>query len=84
MTVFRKTNRSVRKSIIAYARKYAFQHEDVNGNKEKQERFTRSQSVGLVTTASSLYIKGNKAKFVFLPNRLVFLNTFTNVQLIWI
>ena len=35
VTVFRKINRSARKSIIAYARKYTFEHEDANGNKEK-------------------------------------------------
>ena len=34
VTVFRKTNRSVRKSIIAYVQKYAFEHEDANENKE--------------------------------------------------
>ena len=40
MTVFRKTNRSARKSIIAYTRKYAFAQEDANVNKEKEARFT--------------------------------------------
>ena len=40
MTVFSKTNRSARKSIIAYARKYAFEHEDANVNKEKEASFT--------------------------------------------
>ena len=38
VTVFRKTNRSARKSIIAYARKYAFEHEDAKVNKEKEAR----------------------------------------------
>ena len=32
VTVFRKTNRSMIKSIIVYARKYKFEHEDSNGN----------------------------------------------------
>ena len=36
MTVFRKTNRSARKSYIAYAQKYAFEHKDANGNGEKE------------------------------------------------
>ena len=49
MTVFRKTNRSVRKSIIAYTRKYAFTHEDANVNKEKEARFTPRRSVGLAS-----------------------------------
>ena len=40
VTVFRKNNRSARKSIIAYARKYAFAHEDANVNKEKEAHFT--------------------------------------------
>ena len=68
MTVFRKTNRSARKSIIAYARKYAFAHEDANVNKEKEARFTPRRSVGLasnldggISAASSLDVKGNKA-----------------------
>ena len=33
VTVFKKTNRSARKSIIVYARKYAFEQEDANVNK---------------------------------------------------
>ena len=49
MTVFRKTNRSARKSIIVYARKYAFAHEDANVNKEKETRFTPRKSVGLAS-----------------------------------
>ena len=49
VTVFRKTNRSARKSIIAYARKYAFAHEDANVNKEKEARFTPRRSVGLAS-----------------------------------
>ena len=40
MTVFRKTIQSARKSIITYARKYAFEHEDANGNKVKEAHFT--------------------------------------------
>ena len=49
VTVFRKTNRSVRQLIIAYARKYAFKQEDVNVNKEKEVHFTRRRSVGLAS-----------------------------------
>ena len=36
MTVFRKTNRLARKSIIVYVRKLSFEHEDADGNKEKE------------------------------------------------
>ena len=49
VTVFRKTNRSARKSIIANARIYAFAHEDANVNKEKEARFTLRRSVGLAS-----------------------------------
>ena len=49
VTVFRKTNRSARKSIIAYARKYAFEQEDANVNKEKEARFTRRRRVRLAS-----------------------------------
>ena len=49
VTVFRKTNRSERKSIIAYARKYMFEHEDANVNKEKEARFTHRLTVGLAS-----------------------------------
>ena len=49
VTVLRKTNRSVRKSIIAYARKYAFEQEDANVNKEKEARCTRRRSIGLAS-----------------------------------
>ena len=49
VTIFRKTNRSVRKSIIAYVRKYAFEQEDANVNKEKEARFTRRRSVRLAS-----------------------------------
>ena len=49
MTVFRKTNWSAIKSIIVYAWKYAFEHEDTNGNKEKEACFTRKRSVGLAS-----------------------------------
>ena len=45
MTLFRKTNRSARKSITAYARKYAFEHEDANGKKEKEAHFTRRRNI---------------------------------------
>ena len=47
MTVFRKTNWSARKSIIMYARKYTFEHEHANGNKEKDAHFTHRRSVRL-------------------------------------
>ena len=49
VTVFRKTKRSARKSIIACARKYAFEHEDANVNKEKETRFTPRRSIGLAS-----------------------------------
>ena len=49
VTVFRKTNWSARKSIIAYARKYAFEQEDANVNKEKEARFARRRSIGLAS-----------------------------------
>ena len=49
VTVFRKTNWSARKSIIAYTRKYAFAHEDANVNKEKEACFTPRRSVGLAS-----------------------------------
>ena len=49
VTVFGKTNRSARKSIIACAREHAFEHEDVNGNEEKENCFTRRRSVGLAS-----------------------------------
>ena len=49
VTVFRKTNRSERKLIIAYARKYAFKQEDANVNKEKEARYTRRLSVRLAS-----------------------------------
>ena len=81
VTVFRKTNRSARKSIIAYARKYAFEQEDANVNKEKEARFTRRRNVGLASNLDGgiFPVKGNKAikKFVFLANRLFFQNTVT-------
>ena len=50
--------------MIAYAWEYALKHEDANGNKEKEARCTRRQSVGLAsiwTAASLLDVKGNKA-----------------------
>ena len=71
-----RTNWSARKSIIAYARKYAFEQEDANLNKEKEE----SNLLQIWTAASSLDVKGNKAikkKFVFLANRLFFQTTVT-------
>ena len=36
----------MRKSVIAYARKYVFEHEDANG---KEARFTRRRSIGLAS-----------------------------------
>ena len=60
VTVFRKTNRSA--SIIAYARKYAFEQEDANVNK------TRRRNVGLASNLDGgiFPVKGNKAiKFFF-------------------
>ena len=53
VTIFRKTNRSARKLIIAYARKYAFKQEDANVNKEKEVRFTCRRSVGLASNLDS-------------------------------
>ena len=86
MIVFRKTNWSARKSIIAYVHKYAFEHEDANGNKEKEERLLvdgASDWLQIWSAASSLDVKGNKAfqkKFVFLT-RLVFLNMVTHTHI---
>ena len=80
VTIFRKTNRSARKSIIAYARKYAFEQEDANVNKEKEACFTRRQSVGLASNLDGGIFPSNKEikkKFVFLANRLFFQNTVT-------
>ena len=83
VTVFQKTNRSARKSIIAYARKYAFEQEDANVNKEKEVHLLvdkESDWLQIWTAASSLDVKGNKAikkKFVFLTNWLFFQNTVT-------
>ena len=81
MTGIRKTNSQQKKSIIAYA----------SSTKTLME-IKKKKSVLLVdgasdwlqiwTVASSLDVKGNEAikkKFVFLANRLVFLNTVTNV-----
>ena len=82
MIVFRKTNRSARKSIIPYTRKYAFEHEDANVNKETEACFTHRRSVGLASSLDG-EVKGNKAikqKYVFLANRLVFPNTVTYQQ----
>ena len=49
VTVFKKTNQSARKSIIAYARKYAFEQEDANVNKENEVHFTRRRRVRLAS-----------------------------------
>ena len=62
VTVFQKTNRSARKSIIVYARKYAFEQEDANINKEKEVRLLvdeESDWLQIWTAASSLDVKGN-------------------------
>ena len=61
--MFRKTNRSARKSIIAYARKYAFEQEDAIVNKEKEARFTRRRNDGLASNLDGgiFPVKGNKA-----------------------
>ena len=63
VTVFRKTNRSARKSIIAYARKYTFEQEDANVNKEKEARFTHRRNVRLASNLDGgiFSVKGNKA-----------------------
>ena len=82
VTVFRKTNRSARKSFIAYTRKYAFEHEDANVNKGKEACFTHRRMLDWLqiwTAASSLHVKGNKA-IKNLANRLVFPNTVTFVN----
>ena len=83
VTVFRKTNRSARKSIIAYAQKYAFALKDANVNKEKEACFTPRRSIGLASNldggifARHKRQQSNKKIFVFLANRLVFPNTVT-------
>ena len=56
VTVFRKTNRSARQLIIAYARKYAFKQEDANVNKEKEACFTRRQRVGLASNLEGRHL----------------------------
>ena len=61
MTVFRKTNRSARKSIIAYAWKYAFEPEDANKKKCVLLHDEASDWLQSWTAASSLDVKGNKA-----------------------
>ena len=83
VTVFWKTNRSARKSIIVYARKYAFEQEDANVNKEKEGVLLvdeESDWLQIRMAASSLDVKGSKAikeRFVLLANRLFFQNTVT-------
>ena len=37
------------KSIITYTRKYSFEHEDTNGNQEKEARLTQRRSVRLAS-----------------------------------
>ena len=80
VTVFKKTNRLARKSIIAYARKYAFEQEDTNVKKCVLLVDKESDWLQIWTAASSLDVKGNKAikkKFVFLANRFFFQNMVT-------
>ena len=83
VTVFRKTNRSARKSIIAYARKYVFEHEDANVNKKKKRVLLVCEALDWLhiwMAPSSLDVKGNKTlkkKFIFLANWLVFPNMVT-------
>ena len=77
MTVFRKTNRLARKSIIAYTWKYTFEHEDAYGNKEKEVRLTQRRSVGMASNLDSGIFAGTKVikvNYVFLANRSVFPN----------
>ena len=71
VTVFRKTNQSARKSIITYARKYAFEQEDANVNKEKKARFTRRRNFGLASNLDGgiFPVKGNKAIKNFCSSR---------------
>ena len=52
VTVFRKTNRSARKSIM-HVNTRSIEHEDANGKTEKEERFTRRLSVGLASNLDS-------------------------------
>ena len=58
VTLFRKTNRLARKSIIAYAQKHAFfEQEDANVNEEKDAHFTVDEAsdwLQIWTAASSL------------------------------
>ena len=62
MTVFGKTNRLARKSIIAYVRKWSFEHEGTNGNKEKEARLTRRRSLASnLDDAIFVDVKGKKA-----------------------
>ena len=49
VTVFRKINRLARKLIITYTRKWLFEHEDANGNKDKETHFTPRRNVGLAS-----------------------------------
>ena len=75
MTLFRKTNRSARKSIIPYARKYANTRSSTKTlmEKKKKKRILlvdgTSDWLRIWMAASSLDIKGNKA---ILTNQLVF------------
>ena len=85
MTIFRKTSRSAKKSIIAYTRNNAFEHKDAMEIKKKKHILLidgASDWLQIWMAASSLDIKGNRAikqKCVFLTNRLVFPITVTNM-----
>ena len=73
VTVFEKTNRLARKSIIAYARNSRL----MKTLTEREAHLTRRLSVGLAShseVASSLDVKGNtaKKKFVFLTKPVGF------------
>ena len=64
MTLFRKTNRSARKSIIAYAWKYAFDMKTLMEKKKKKRILLvdgTSDWLRIWMAASSLNIKVNKA-----------------------
>ena len=82
VTVFRKTNRSARKSISTRGNTRSSMKTLMKIKKKKSSLLVDGASdwLQIRTAASSFDIKGNKAikkKFVFLANRLVFLNTVT-------
>ena len=55
MTVFRKINRLVRKSIIVYMRKSLFEQEDANGNEEKEVHLTRRREDDVILASKALF-----------------------------